>query len=69
VLPRPIHYSSSDPKHTHRPFLHAKYDWEMHGFTSPAVVANGLVHFRREWLLYYGAADRRIGLAVCRPRE
>jgi predicted GH43/DUF377 family glycosyl hydrolase len=52
-----------------QPFLHAEYDWELHGFTPPAVVANGLVCFRGEWLLYYGAADRRIGLAVCRARE
>jgi hypothetical protein len=36
-------------------------------FTPPAVVANGLAHFHDEWLLYYGAADRRIGLAVYRP--
>ena len=49
-----------------RPFLHAQFDWELHGFTAPAVVANGMVHFNGEWLLYYGAADRRIGLAVCR---
>jgi predicted GH43/DUF377 family glycosyl hydrolase len=46
-----------------------EYDWELHGFTPPAVVANGLVYFRGEWLLYYGAADRRIGLAVCQARE
>lgn len=50
-----------------RPFLRAEFDWELRGFTPPAVVANGLVFFRGEWLLYYGAADRRIGLAVCRP--
>jgi len=48
-----------------RPFLRAEFDWELHGFASPALVANGLVYFRGEWLLYYGAADRRIGLAVC----
>ncbi len=50
-----------------RPFLHAEFPWELQGFTPPAVVANGLVFFRGEWLLYYGAADRCIGLAVCRP--
>jgi predicted GH43/DUF377 family glycosyl hydrolase len=49
------------------PFLRAELDWELHGFTAPAVVANGMVYFKGEWLLYYGAADRRIGLAVCRP--
>ena len=46
------------------PFLRAQLPWELEGFTPPAVVANGLVYFRGEWLLYYGAADRRIGLAV-----
>jgi len=49
-----------------RPFLHAEFDWELREFTPPAVVANGRVFFKGEWLLYYGAADRRIGLAVCR---
>jgi predicted GH43/DUF377 family glycosyl hydrolase len=46
------------------PFIHAEYDWELKGFTNAAVVANGLVYFKGEWLLYYGAADRRIALAV-----
>lgn len=50
-----------------RPFLHAEHPWELQGFTPPAVVANGLVYFHGEWLLYYGAADRRIGLAVFQP--
>jgi predicted GH43/DUF377 family glycosyl hydrolase len=50
-----------------RPFLKAEHPWELQGFTPPAVVANGMVYFRGEWLLYYGAADRRIGLAVYRP--
>lgn len=50
-----------------RPFVKAEYPWELQGFTPPAVVANGLVCFHGEWLLYYGAADRRIGLAVYTP--
>ncbi len=50
-----------------RPFVHVEKPWELQGFTPPAVVSNGLVLFRGEWLLYYGAADRRIGLAVYRP--
>jgi len=48
-----------------RPFLQPELDWEMKGFTDPAVVANGLVPFKGEWLLYYGGADRCIGLATC----
>lgn len=51
------------------PFLHAQYDWELEGFCSPALVANGLVFFQGEWLLYYGGADRRIGLAGYRAAD
>jgi beta-1,2-mannosidase len=52
-----------------RPFLRAEYPWELQGFTPPAVVANSLVFFHDQWLLYYGAADRRIGLAVYQPAK
>lgn len=51
------------------PLIRAEFPWELSGFTPPAVVANGMVFFRGEWLLYYGAADRRIGLAVFKPAE
>ncbi|MBM4089140.1 MAG: hypothetical protein FJ276_06895 [Planctomycetes bacterium] len=47
-----------------RPFLYSELDWELKGFTDAATVANTLVPFRGQWLLYYGAADRHIGLAV-----
>jgi len=49
------------------PFLQVEFEWERHGLTSPALVSNALVFFKGEWLLYYGAADRRIALAVYRP--
>jgi predicted GH43/DUF377 family glycosyl hydrolase len=65
-----------DPQHPsrvqqemERPFLHAETDWEKKGFTDGATVSNTLVPFRRQWLLYYGAADRHIGLAVFTPPE
>lgn len=51
-----------------KPFLHAQFDWELKGFCSPALVANGLVFFKGQWLLYYGAADRRIGVACFKPK-
>ena len=51
-----------------KPFLHAEFDWELKGFCSPALVANGLVFFKDEWLLYYGGAHRRIGLASFKPK-
>lgn len=47
-----------------RPFLAPELPWELQGFTPPAVVANTLIRFNNEWLLYYGGADRHIGLAV-----
>lgn len=53
-------------KRLERPFLRPELEWEVKGFTSAAVVANGMVLFKGEWLLYYGAADRHIGLASCR---
>lgn len=50
-----------------QPFLRAELEWELSGFISSAVVSNALVFFRNEWLLYYGAADRRIGMARFKP--
>jgi sucrose-6-phosphate hydrolase SacC (GH32 family) len=50
-----------------QPFLQPEFEWEKKGYCPvPATVANGLVYFKGEWLLYYGAADRHIGLATCR---
>ena len=47
------------------PFLYPEYDWERTGFTGHTTVANGLVPFNEQWLLYYGGADKVIGLATC----
>ena len=52
-------------KEQQEPFLHPEYDWEKNGFTDHTTVANGMVLFKGQWLLYYGAADRVIGLATC----
>ena len=66
-------FDPEDPGHklnrTDSPFLHVEYDWEIEGFTPNALVANGMVYFGGEWLLYYGAADRCIGLAVYQPNH
>lgn len=51
-----------------KPFLWPEWEWEKQGFTSDTVVANGLVPFKGQWRLYYGGADRVIGLATC-PME
>ena len=47
------------------PFLYPEYEWEKRGMTGNTTVSNGLVSFQDKWLLYYGAADRVIGLATC----
>ncbi|MCY2929395.1 MAG: endo-alpha-N-acetylgalactosaminidase family protein [Planctomycetota bacterium] len=51
----------------HRPFLVRDRSWETPpaGFPHDCVVANGMVPFKGQWLLYYGACDHVIGLAVC----
>jgi len=51
-------------KEQKEPFLYPEYEWEKKGFTGRTTVANGLVRFKGKWLLYYGAADRVIGMAT-----
>jgi len=46
------------------PFLYPEYPWEKKGMTAETTVSNGLIYFKGKWLLYYGAADRYIGLAL-----
>lgn len=52
-------------KEQKEPFLYPEYPWEKQGMTGDTTVANGLVPFKGTWLLYYGGADRVIGLATC----
>jgi beta-1,2-mannosidase len=47
------------------PFLYPEHAWEKQGMTGDTTVANGLVPFKGAWMLYYGGADRVIGLATC----
>ena len=54
-------------KRQDQPFLYPELDWETKGFTDSTTVANTLVPFKGQWLLYYGAADRHIGVAVLTP--
>ena len=47
-----------------QPSLKPEYDWEKSGYCeAPAVVCNTIVRFNGKWLMYYGAADKYIGLA------
>jgi len=55
-------------QYPNKPFLYPELEWEKKGFTDPAVVANTLVPFKGRWCLYYGGADRYIGLAVFTPK-
>ncbi|MCW1300845.1 MAG: glycoside hydrolase family 130 protein [Candidatus Parvarchaeota archaeon] len=46
------------------PFLKPVQSWEKYGQTPNVVFAEGLVILKDEWLLYYGAADTYIGVAI-----
>ena len=50
-------------KEQKEPFLYPEYDWEQKGFTGRTTVANGLVPFKGQWMLYYGAADTDLARA------
>jgi predicted GH43/DUF377 family glycosyl hydrolase len=54
-------------EYPNKPFLYPELEWEKRGFTEPALVSNTLVPFKGKWLLYYGGADRYIGLATFTP--
>lgn len=56
-------------KEQKEPFLYPEYEWEKKGFVGNTTVANGLVPVQGKWMLYYGAADRVIGLATCGERR
>ena len=52
---------------TNKPFLYPEKEWEVYGYISSTTVANGLAFYKGKWLLYYGGADRVIGLAIYDP--
>jgi predicted GH43/DUF377 family glycosyl hydrolase len=47
------------------PLLEPTVAAEIVGQVPQVVFAEGLVRFHEEWLLYYGMADSRLGLAIC----
>jgi predicted GH43/DUF377 family glycosyl hydrolase len=49
------------------PFLRPESTEETKGQTASVIFLQGLVFFRDRWLLYYGMADSRIGVAEFRP--
>jgi predicted GH43/DUF377 family glycosyl hydrolase len=45
------------------PFMQPERDYEITGQIGNVCFLEGLVHFKGEWLLYYGTADSKIALA------
>lgn len=49
------------------PFFKPEQPFEKTGqYVDGTVFTEGLVHFDGKWFLYYGCADSRVGLAVCK---
>ena len=47
-----------------RPFMKPDRTYEVQGQVNYVCFLEGLVHFKHEWLLYYGTADSRIAVAA-----
>jgi beta-1,2-mannosidase len=47
------------------PFFQPELPWEQSGqYAAGTTFAEGLVWFHERWLLYYGCADSRVGVAM-----
>ncbi|RLJ02682.1 MAG: glycosidase [Candidatus Aenigmatarchaeota archaeon] len=46
-----------------KPILKPTEYWEKYGKVNNVIFATGLVYFKKKWLLYYGGADKSIGVA------
>jgi predicted GH43/DUF377 family glycosyl hydrolase len=62
-------FAADDPAkllaRTGTPFFQPKLPWEQSGqYAAGTTFAEGLVWFRDRWLLYYGCADSRVGVAM-----
>jgi predicted GH43/DUF377 family glycosyl hydrolase len=62
-------FAADDPEkllaRTGKPFFEPKLPWEQSGqYAAGTTFAEGLVWFRDRWLLYYGCADSRVGVAM-----
>jgi predicted GH43/DUF377 family glycosyl hydrolase len=62
-------FAADDPAkllaRTATPFFQPKLPWEQSGqYAAGTTFAEGLVWFRDRWLLYYGCADSRVGVAM-----
>ncbi len=62
-------FAANDPgkllARTGQPFFQPKLPWEQSGqYAAGTTFAEGLVWFHDRWLLYYGCADSRVGVAM-----
>jgi beta-1,2-mannosidase len=62
-------FAADDPAkllaRTETPFFEPKLKWEQSGqYAAGTTFAEGLVWFHERWLLYYGCADSRVGVAM-----
>ncbi len=48
---------------TENPIMVPEYEWELYGHVNNVVFVEGMVEHENKLLLYYGGADRYIGLA------
>jgi predicted GH43/DUF377 family glycosyl hydrolase len=65
-------FAADDPgkllARTGKPFFQPKLPWEQSGqYAAGTTFAEGLVWFHNRWLLYYGCADSRVGVAMAAP--
>ncbi|MDB5140524.1 MAG: Beta,4-mannooligosaccharide phosphorylase [Mucilaginibacter sp.] len=52
------------------PFLRPMESFEKSGqYVNGTVFIEGMVYFKKEWFLYYGCADSRVGVAVFNPHK
>ena len=50
------------------PFFRPMESFEKSGqYVAGTVFIEGMVYFKKKWLLYYGCADSRVGVAVYDP--
>jgi predicted GH43/DUF377 family glycosyl hydrolase len=58
----------SDSAQMHVPALYPQAPYEVYGFTPHTVFMNGIVFYRNQWWMYYGAGDSVVALANSRLR-
>jgi predicted GH43/DUF377 family glycosyl hydrolase len=60
-------FSKSNPtqvlERSENPIIEPTEDWEINGPARNVTFAEGIIKYNNKWLLYYGAADKCIGLA------